>query len=423
MAEATPLSLGDITRRYRVGIAIFGIVFGLTAYIMTKRATPVWLARTEIAVPSGGSSLGDVGALLSLSQDSPLQYLRGLFESRATRQELARTATVKFKKETRVPEIDKMFAAKAMVDTSQLVLEMRHEDKEFAIGILNAATTYVRSLDEQSASQVAVKKYNAYEDSLREKIGELSKAQDALQDFTETAKTVTDPLNPFSGGTYKARLQEIQLKLGSVEKAIGSLKDQARKSARSAGSFPTDLPGATKWREVLVNLEYQLRIAETTFSPTSARVIDIKKQIEATKKQFADEVASSLRSVEQDSFPGLMELIVERESLLYQKDYLQKMSDKAPSESRLMQELMREVQIKEGVVQELRKQSEISSVEAKVKRINWAMLGDPYVVDEPINKRSFQNGVIAGLGGIVLGMAIFFMIARNRKPRRNADDF
>lgn len=420
MAEATPTSIGDITRRYRIPIAVFGIVFGLGAYVYTKRLTPVWLARTEIAVPTGGSSLGDVGALLSIGQDSPLQYLRGLFEARATRQELARTATEKFNRKTNVPDIDKIFAAKAMVDTSQLILEVRHEDKTFAIGILNAATTYVRSLDEKTASLVAVKKFNAYDKALAEKMKELAEAQAALQKFSETAKTVPDPLNPFSGSNYRARFQEIELKLGSVETAISTLKDQARRSAQGARNFPTELPGAQKWREILVNLEYQLRIAETTHSPTSAKVQDIKNQIEATKKQFADEVSKSLRSVEQNAFPGLTELIVERESLIYQRDYLKEMSDKAPSEARIMQDLMREVQIKEAVVQDLRKQSEIASVEAEVKRIQWAMLGEPYVADEPINKKAFQNGVISTLGGCVVGIAFFFVFGR--RPARRSND-
>lgn len=416
MSDTTP-SVGDTIRRYRFPIAAFGFVFGLTAYIYTKRLTPVWLARTEIAVPSGGSSLGDVGALLSLNQESPLQYLRGLFESRATRQELARTAQAKFNRpKANVPEIDKIFAAKAMVDTSQLILEVRHEDKTYAVGLLNAATTFVRSLDEQTAAQVAVKKFNAYEKALTDKTNELNEAQDALQKFTETARTAPDPLNPFSGGNYKVRLQEIEMKLGAVEEAIRTIKTQAEKSARSAGSLPTELPGAASWRQQLIELELQLRIAETDHPKTSPIVQSIRNRIEATKKQFAQEVTNSLKSVQQEAFPGLTEPIVEREALIYQRDYLRGMAAKAPTEARIMQDLMGAVQTKQTVVNELKRQAEISQVEANVKRINWALLGEPYVVDEPINKRAFQNGVVSGIGGIVAGIAFFFVFGRKKSP-------
>jgi len=411
-------SVGETIRRFRYPIMLVGALCGLAAYIYTKRLTPVWLARVEIAVPSQGGGLGEVGALLSLSQDSPLQYLRGLFEARATRQELARTAKAKFNRpNANVPEIDKIFAAKAMVDTSQLILEVRHENKDFGIGLLNAATTYVKNLDEQTASQVAVKKFNAYEKALNEKTSELQSAQDALQKFTETAKTAPDPLNPFSGGSYKVRLQEIELKLGAVEEAIRTLKSQAQKSARGAATIPTDLPGAATWRQQLIDLELQLRIAEKEYSQTSPIVQSIRNKIDAAKKQFAEEVSKSLRSVEQEAYPGLTEPIVEREALIYQRDYLREMAAKAPTETRIMQDLMNAVKTKETVVQELKRQAEISSVEANVNRINWALLGEPYIVDEPVNKRAFQNGLVAGIGGLFLGVAIFFVFGRKKSDR------
>lgn len=416
MAELSPPSLGAVARRSRTLILVSGILIGGACYGYTKFIVkPIYLARTEISVPSGGSPLGDLSVLIGGGgQESPLQFLRGLFESRATRQYLAKQAKEKHNRPASVPDIDEIYAAKAQVDTSQLFLEVKHEDKDFALSLLREATRYVRQLDEQTAGAVATSKFDAYESSLQEKTVELNQANEALRKWMESSKTATDPANPFAGASYRSRLDEVTLKLGSIENTIDTIKRQAKNSAQRAKDFPTELQGAERWRDLIVQLELDLRIAENTYSRTSPQVIAKKRQIDETKKKFEEEVRKFSSSVENDSNLGLPALLVERQSLIFQRDALREMARIAPSEAIVQQKLVSDQQIKAGVVAELRKQAEIATVEAKVKRINWALLGDSYVLDKPINKGAFVNGVLGVIGGSVGFLAIAFVLARGR---------
>lgn len=419
MAEISPPSVGAVARRYRVAILLGGVLLGGGLYGYTKWIVkPIWLARTEIAVPSPTSPLGDLTSILGGSGDSPLQFLRGLFESRATRQHLATYAKEKFNRKLSVPDIDDLFAAKAQVDTSQLFLELKDTNKEFALALLDESANYVRKLDEQTAGEVANKKFQAYETSLKQKQNELNQANEALRDWLQRSKTATDPSNPFAGASYRQRLDEVNLKIGSLDRTISTIKQQARSNAENAEQFPSELPGASKWRDLIVQLEYDLRIAETTYSKSSPQVIAKKKQIEATKKQFKDEVTKFLGAVENEQNLGLPALMVERQGLIYQRDALQEMARVAPTEAIIQQKLVADQQTKAAVVAELKKQAEIATVEANVKRINWSLLGKSYVVDKPINKGAFVNGVLGFIAGCVLVLAGAFLAARNRYMKK-----
>ncbi|MEQ1821051.1 MAG: hypothetical protein ABL949_00925 [Fimbriimonadaceae bacterium] len=412
MQEA-PLSFGQIIKKNLFKIGLFGLAVAISFYIYTKRQTPVWLARVEIAVPNSSSSLGDVGALIGLNQDSPLQFLRGLFESRATRTQLSKVSG-NYGQKASVPTIDKIYAVKAMVDTSQIFLEVRHQNQKYALGLLQAATEHVSLLDEQTASGVAIKKANAYEKALSEKRFEYEEASQQVVDFSNKAKTAPDPLNPFSGAAYKFRLGEIEQRLSGVVEQIASVKRQARNSADSAQELPTDIPIASGWQKRLTDLEYDLQVAQQTYGPTHPSIVKIKGQIRVTQDGFKQAVADYLRSVNNNASAGIAPLLVERDSLIVQRDYLRKMAAEAPKEAQVLEKLVNMAKAKGEVVMALTKQKEIASAESDVNRIGWAILGEPYIADEPINKSSAINGILGGMFGSFLGCVFFFFWERRR---------
>jgi uncharacterized protein involved in exopolysaccharide biosynthesis len=413
MAEATPPSLGAVARRSRLMIMGIGLLLAIIFYAYTKLQKPIWLARVEIAVPSPTSPLGDVAALIGGGSESPLQYLRGLFESRAARQDLAKVSKAKHNRIASVPDIDRIYSAKAFVDTSQLVLEVRHEDKDYGIAMLNEATHYVRSLDAMIATGVAGKKNEDYSEALAEKQQELDAATKRLQSWTKTAKTVSDPNSPYSAASYRARLEDARFKLGVIEQQIKSLKDQAERTAKLK-DIPTDFPGAQQWRDLLVKQQFQLELDLKTYPLGSPTIRKDQYNVETTRKKRDEEVNAYLRSVHADAINGLPALVVQRETLIYTRDAMKILADAAPQEAITQETLTADVRLKASVVAELKKQQEVSTVEAKVNRINWETLGDAYIVDEPVNKGAFVNGILGGLLGIFIGLTFAFAQARNR---------
>ncbi len=412
MQEAA-LPFGEIMKKNLFKIGLSGLLVAISFYLYTKRQTPVWLARVEIAIPNSSSSLGDVGALIGLNQDSPLQFLRGLFESRATRMQLSKVSG-NYGQKASVPTIDKIYAVKAMVDTSQIFLEVRHQDQKYALGLLQAATEHVRLLDEQTSSNVALNRANSFAKIIADKRAEYDAAAQAVVDFSNRAKTAPDPLNPFSGVAYKVRLSEIEQRLGSVNEQILSVKRQARNSADVALELPTDIPIASGWQKSLTDLEYELRVAEQTYASKHPSIVAIKRKIKVTQDGFKKAVAEYLQSVNSNTSAGIAQLLVERDSLTVQRDYLRQMAADAPKESQILQNLANEAKTKGEVVMALSKQQELASAEADVNRIGWAILGQPYVSDEPINKSSAINGILGGMLGSFIGCVFFYFWERRR---------
>ncbi|MEQ1935545.1 MAG: hypothetical protein ABL962_16930, partial [Fimbriimonadaceae bacterium] len=310
--------------------------------------------------------------------------------------------------------IDKIYAVKAMVDTSQIFLEVRHQDKKYALGLLQAATEHVRLLDEQTSSNVALNRANSFAKIISEKRTEYDASAQAVVDFSNRAKTAPDPLNPFSGMAYKARLSEIDQRLGSVNEQIQSVKRQARNSADVAFELPTDIPVAAGWQKSLTDLEYELRVAEQTYASQHPSIVAIKRKIKVTQDGLKKAIAEYLQSVNSNTSAGIAQLLVERDSLTVQRDYLRRMSAEAPKESQILQNLANEAKTKGEVVMALSKQQELASAEADVNRIGWAILGQPYVSDEPINKSSFINGILGGMLGSFIGCVFFYFWERRR---------
>jgi uncharacterized protein involved in exopolysaccharide biosynthesis len=365
---------------------------------------PIYRASASLVLPSSaaGGALSFAGLTKSAS---PLSVLEGVARSGRVMRPVARQFNLT---PLQLQEILRWGSDEA---GGQLLVAVNGPDKDRAVAIVDAAVRQLRIVSQDVAVSLASNQAETLAGAVQAKEKDLRDAENQILAFTRRLQTAPDPSSPYSAAGYVARLKDIEIELGTVQRQLELTTRQAIRSAEATrDELPTGLPQRETWRNRLVEQEYEYRTAITQYGPEAYQVEQIKRQIDVTRRQLESEMQKYIQSVEQQIDANVASLLARQAILEYQKGQIERLADLAPAESVELQRLIREVQTRATLLAKVREQYESSKLESEVYRIPYAVLAPPQAEENPINKDIWRGAVIGGLAGAASAMFAIAMV-------------
>jgi uncharacterized protein involved in exopolysaccharide biosynthesis len=381
----------------------FVVIVALTAALIglgiTFALPTAWRARTVLLLPTAPDASALSIPFMNQEAD-PLLILQGIVQSYPAQQYIAKNNGLT---ETQVSN-----DLNVTTDSGRQQLSISYEttDREFGLKVVRSAIKILDELGARTELDIASSQARVLEQAVKDKTREVEDIEAQIRKFQETTVTAPDPSSPFAGLAYVQRLRAVQMDLGTVKRQLTVAREEASRQAQKSVSVPTALASNQKWRDRLVQMEYDLRLKETQLGPEAPEVVATRRQIDVTRRQLAQEIAQEMTAVQQSLDPRLAELEARRLLLEWQEEYLVKMADIAPKESEALQRLLREASVRTEVLKQVRTQFEQERIKARVERIKWGVLAEPYIEPKPTNKQFVRNTLLGGFLGILIAALV-----------------
>lgn len=287
-------------------------------------------------------------------------------------------------------------------------------DKERARKAVEGFLNTLREIHRELSIPTRKTRVTELETNLVKTQAKLRDAEESLRLFQLSAKTVptqTGQGSVFTGTRYAEQLRVLEVQRDGLATSISQLKSKLNEAGSLAKDLPTDIPAAKQWRDRLVELEYELKVAEISAGPKDPKVVRLTEQIGITKSRLRDETDRYLLAVGKgvaDSQFGqgvmnLGSLYQEKATLDAQISALSRLARVAPTEAMNYQRLVSEVAILNKLIEQQRTQLEQARLDAQSDPNRWEILDEPEVSDQPVNKDFLRN--------IAVGIAIGFVVA------------
>jgi uncharacterized protein involved in exopolysaccharide biosynthesis len=215
--------------------------------------------------------------------------------------------------------------------------------------------------------------------------------------------------------------RQLEVGISKLNANIQAVRRQVAASGRS-GEIPSNLPPVRKWRDKLVDLEYELKLKELTFGPDSPEIVQLKETVTETKKSLQQELraySGAIKSGALDpttSEDSIVGLVAERFGMEAQLAAVQRLAQLAPAESITLSRLTRELSTQSGILQQVQAQYELAKMQESRNPNRWHVLDEPEVDEDPVNKSMGKSGAMAAILGLVLG-AMAALIRDSRSPK------
>jgi hypothetical protein len=242
---------------------------------------------------------------------------------------------------------------------------------------------------------MAEQQMSQLESALAKKEQEVLAAHSEFSDFQKSLKTAPDPANPLATTQYLARLQQIESQLGLVRKKLEVARKLAAKPEIKNPELPSGIPDRDRFRNQIVQLEYQLQVAKIKGGPKDPAVVALEQELQVAKRNFQDQVRNYLKSIDSDTDETIAILTGEELGLQWQYDYNKALREAAPEEALEYSRQQDKVNALETARDGIRKQLEDAKLSSQVYKFVWTVLQQPYVETTPVNKK---YGLIALLG-------------------------
>jgi len=384
------------TNKWRVLLWSAGLTLMALAVAFLNPA--VYRCSAVIVTPS--ASTVSVGQALA-GTASPLSILHGIGDSAATYMEVSKAA--------KMPTQDVRDALDFEEEGvfSQLSVVATHKSKAKAELMVKTALDHMRKTSSGLSFTMAEQQMSQLEAALAKKEQEVLVAQSEFSDFQKSLKTAPDPANPLSTTQYLARLQQIESQLGLVRKKLEVARKLASKPEIKNPDLPSGIPDRDRYRNQIVQLEYQLQVAKIKGGPRNPAVIALERELQLAKQNFQDQVRNYLKSIDSDTDETIANLTGEELGLQWQYDYNKALREAAPEEALEYSRQLDKVNALEAARDGIRKQLEDAKLSSQVYKFVWTVLQQPFVETTPVNKK---YGLIALLGffaSLVIVVATF----------------
>lgn len=390
--------------RWRI-IAAAGVLAAGLGAVYTLISAPVWNAKCSILIPLPKKADPTVipGMLMGPSQ---VDILNGAITSQYVRNKVA--SSVKVSKKVAEQRLKVAIFPKG----NRIELEFTHTDPKLAVKALSTVLTATQELNNTSTVSFASRQATTLKSTVAEKTDALLKLEAQYVEAQKNSKVYVDPNDLRSVAQFQDILRTKRQELTRVERQIADYKAKvAEVSSPQAAEIPSFSP-ANKWRDRLVELQYSLRIEEISKGPQAPSVVALRKQIEVTQNQLANETKAYLKSVNSEIDPKLSELEAQRSILVGMMPIFEAEAATSPTVALNLQRLSRELQIQREVLSDLRKDYERAVIDADVERIGFTVLDKPFVEDEPVNKRMLRTPATFAALGVIITSLYFVLMAR-----------
>lgn len=407
-------------------LALGWVAFGLAlAGVYTFIKKPVYEGSAILLLPtvqgSGANSLAQqLGISVSAGSQSNIYMFKQILESSRARSMVAQQIGLSRGEVKLNSVIEENSTANSILIT---YLDPDQARAKKAVG------SYISSLRKiHSELSIPSKKSQAQalQTSLEKRKSELSDAEERLRIFQLSAKTA-----PALGGNgvaisasrYSEQLRGLEIEREKLRSSVHQLRTQLERAKGASIELPNNLPTARQWREKLVQLEYELKVAEISGGPLDPKVVKLKSQIEITKSSLAQESERYLQALKSGvvdpslesgiaSFGAATSTLAGIEA---QISALQRLTKVAPTEALTYQRMVNEIAMLSKLVESQRTQLEQAKWDAQADPNRWEVLDEPEVSAEPVNKNYIRNMAVGGVAGLVL--AFFAISSRGAKAK------
>lgn len=439
--QELPSVLSLIRSRKKVFWSCFGLcVAGGIAY--TLFAPAIWEAKATILFPVHTPSLLGVGdfeqqslAASLTGGATPLKVYGGMLDSQRTLDYIsAKTGLTKRR-------IDDMRSLQDQNMESSITISARDRDPDLAKRIVALHLEALDEVNREVSDPLSNSDAKVLAAKVEEQRAKVRKAEQNLLDFQNHAVTAPSLAPSLSAtglgiakdsnfvpasGQWAQALKQLQLEHRKVDTTLNDIEARTHAIARSGGALPSNLPPVVKWRDKLVDLEYDLKMQELTLTPKAPEIVKLRDQIEVTRKQLESELGRYAKATTSGMVdPGgeegerLPSLITRKVVLEAEIQAVGKMAKLAPGEGIELARLTRELGTASEILVQMQGQYELAKLQADRDPNRWQVLDEPEIDDKPVNKSFSKNGGLSALLGLALGcFAALVWPKRKAKPER-----
>lgn len=432
--ELTPLSHLVWSHKW-IFLGVTALVVG-SGIAYTYFVTPVWEAKATIIFPTktqsllGPTNFGADQASLAATLTggpTPLKVFGGMLESQRTLDAISEKTGLSPRK------VRDMRSISDQAMESSITITARSKDAELAKNVVNLHLESLDAINKELNGPVYSNDMDAIGKQLEAQKAKVKQTEEELLKFQNQAVTAPNVTQAGSGRDstilasppkWDEQLRSLEVDLSRVKSSLSSAQRRARRVARRGAESPLNAPNVTRWRERLIDMQYDLQVKSLTLPPTSPEIVNLQKSIDITKAQMQTEIGRYVGAVNGElvdptSSDGVPSLLTARVALEAQIAAVKKLVEKAPAESIELGRYMRELSSESMTLQQLQSQYDLAQLQAARDPSRWEVLDAPQVEDEPVNKSYGKNGALSLALGLLLGSlaALWRSSFKNRRLR------
>ncbi len=401
---------GDV-RRYGKLVIGLTVLAGLFQLVMTFVSKPIYRASATIFIPLDKQGEGMMGLSLGLTAITPVDILMGILRSERVQ------APVREATKLRQKDLDELLIINPELPRSQVRLAVTDPNEKLSMQILNETLNAFKAANREVGFSTAEIQAKYLKESIDKRKSELEAAQDALLNYVKQMKAPGDPTSPDAAGLQFRKLQDLQFQLGTVENQLSEAKQKAEAQARASIDLPTGSATSLFWRNKVKEIELEKRVAEQTYGPEAPQMKQIESRLREARALAREEASKEATAISENLTTQIAELESRRKVLVWQVAEARLVAESVPAETAELQRLYRDLRVREETYLELMKRFETSNVEAEVERVRWTILDEPYLSDEPVNKRPVRNTGIGMATGLVVSLFLATLLGMRDRRR------
>ncbi len=375
---------------------IFVALVGTIIFMVKEEfVRPAWRAKATIlmAFDDQAATLG--GGLLASKAD-PIKMLGAVLASQSLNDQVAKGVGFKGKK---VP-----FDVRVDSASGQIFLTFSDNSKSKAKYTLDKVMDGLKDIEGSTGFTTASQEAKKLEKLVSDRQEDVLKSERDLKVFQDNLKTVVTPNVPYYGGQYRALMEPIKLQLGKIKKEIEVRKKQAIEQGHLSSDLPTSLPPSIRWRDNLIRLGEELRLAEISSGPEAPNVVRLKQSIATTEELIKGEVSKYLKSVDTGMDAILSNLIAQKTIAESQLEGLQKQDALATDEAIQFQHKVQDLMGMRKLMQDTAERYNTANAKAEAQKVRWSILDEPNIERAPANKSLLSSIMLGFAVGAILGV-------------------
>ncbi len=402
------LDLGRVVRRLRrrwpvvVGLALGGAVI---AGVITMVLPPVYAAKATLIFPAGSSGGGALGlqglGLQNVVGQQNMELVEGIISSRAVEDEIVNATSLKRE------DVRENLQILQIPGRRQVVISYTSPSKETGKSVVEEVLSHLSRVEQSIGVNTSEKRLNGYRDAYDEKAATVLELEEKILRFQKTAKTVPTSEDEFTGMTYLKARSDLQTELATVNKSIDAKVSAAKRLGQGAASgLPTGLERESKWRDALLEASVAVDEARAKYQTGTPQLKAAEEKLESTRKNLIGEIGKYVTSVQDGADAEMSSLFAQKLVVGWQLSRAEELARIAPLEAAEYRRLIDKLRVEAKSRDEMKVQTDTETLRNKVEAKIWQVLDDPYIDDEPVNKKFGMNialGLIVGglLGAIV----------------------
>ncbi|MEP6755622.1 MAG: hypothetical protein ABJA67_08990 [Chthonomonadales bacterium] len=393
--------------RLKSHIPLIGLVVCVVLIIGLIHETikkPVWRAKSSILMAMDDAASASLGSSILQQKTDPQKMLVAVLGSD--------TAKDIISKKTGVDRDVLEYEVRPDVTSGAIFISYNDPNGQRAIRVVQAAIDTLTKLETEVGLTTASKEAKNLEAVVKSHEAELHSAEDRLAKFQLDSKTVPDPNTPYYSLSYRKQMEILSIEQAKVTREIEVRKTTVLAQGKYSVDIPTGLPPNVRWRDNLIRLEEELRLAKVSSGPDAPNVKKIEISLTTTRQLVQKEIDNYLRSVNQNLDPFISQLETQRILLQYQLDNLKAYDKMANSDALEYQRKLRDVLAPRKALEEVMVRYEIARVRAEAQKVRWSELDRPHLEPKPMNKNLLKRIFMCVGIGALLGGGLALMVSR-----------